>query len=364
MGIVAEPPRCAALQHPPGRGLEIMSAETDFDLKPMEARSAEELPTGGEWQYEPKWDGFRCLAFKDGGDVKLIGKSGKSLGRYFPEIVEAFAALAPRKLIIDGEIILELNDRLSFDVLQMRLHPAASRIAKLASETPARFVAFDCLTNEKGRAIPQLPFLERRRVLEQFFKRVKSNDKLELTPCTTDRRTALGWLNNAVSSFDGVVAKRLDLPYRFGERATLKVKRLRTADCVVGGFRYEQGTKLVGSLLLGLYDDDGLLQHVGFMSSIAQTDKPQLTKRLEKLISPPGFTGDAPGGPSRWSNARSAEWQPLRPKLVAEVRYDHVTDRRFRHGTKFLRWRPDKKPQQCTFEQIERAQGAGREHRV
>jgi len=242
---------------------------------------------------------------------------------------------------------------LNFDALQMRLHPAATRIAKLAGETPARFVAFDCLVDAKGRSIAHFAFRDRREVLERLFD-VLDCGMLQLTPSTTDRRKAMRWLQVGSSSFDGVVARQLDLPYRFGERAMVKVKRLRTADCVVGGFRYGQGSKQVGSLLLGLYDKRGLLDHVGFTSSIPSSEKPELTAKLEKLISPPGFTGDRPGGPSRWASERSSEWQPLKPRLVAEVRYDHVTARRFRHGTKFLRWRPDKKPQQCTFEQIYR----------
>ena len=318
----------------------------------MEAKSADELPSGA-WQYEPKWDGFRCLALKEGAHVELRGKSGKSLSRFFPEIEAAFKDLQIKKLALDGELVIEIGGALNFDALQMRLHPAASRIAKLSVETPARFVAFDCLTDANGHSIAQQPFRERRELLERLFKQIDCR-ALELTPATTERKRAMRWLQARSSSFDGVVAKRLDLPYRFGERAMVKVKRLRTADCVVGGFRYAQGSKLVGSLLLGLYDKEGLLHHVGFTSSIPHAERAALTAKLEKLISPPGFTGDRPGGPSRWATERSSEWQPLKPSLVAEVRYDHVTGDRFRHGTKFLRWRPDKKPRQCTFEQISR----------
>jgi len=319
----------------------------------MEARLVSELPTGPGWQFEPKWDGFRCLAAKQKNSVELRGKSGKSLSRYFPEMVEAFAALEQKGVILDGELIIEINGELSFDALQMRLHPAASRIARLSRETPATFVAFDCLTDGSGRPITQLPFSERRLHLERILKPLKQQGSIRLTDYTRDRRVALRWLRGDLAATDGVVGKRLDLDYRFGERAMIKVKRMRTADCVVGGFRYEQERRVVGSLLLGLFDDAGLLHHVGFTSSIAETDKEKLTNELEKLRSPPGFTGDAPGGPSRWSTARSAEWEPLKPKLVAEVRYDHVTGERFRHGTKFLRWRPDKDPRQCTFEQID-----------
>jgi ATP-dependent DNA ligase len=320
------------------------------ELLPMEAKSAHELPSGG-WEYEPKWDGFRCLAFKDGSEVELKGKSGKSLTRFFPEVKAAFQNLPLKKVALDGELVIEIEGALSFDALQMRLHPAVSRIAKLSIETPARFVAFDCLTDVKGHPIAKRPFRERRVALKRFFKAIDSRT-LELTPATTDRQKAMRWLKSGSSAFDGVVAKQLDLPYRFGERAMVKVKRLRTVDCVVGGFRYGQGSKLVGSLLLGLYDDKGLLHHVGFTSSLPQSEKAALTAKLEKLICPPGFTGDSPGSQSRWATERSSEWLPLKPSLVAEVRYDHVTGDRFRHGTKFLHWRPDKKPRQCTFEQI------------
>lgn len=333
--------------------LPMTSAVPVLGLEPMEARNVEELPSGEGWQYEPKWDGFRCLAFKSGHEVELRGKSGKSLSRYFPEIVDAFLELKRRRLILDGELIIELDGELSFDALQMRLHPASSRITKLAVETPVRFVAFDCLADQRGRSLTQRPFRDRRRALERLFKRLKPNDRFALTPGTSDRRIALRWLQNVSSSFDGVIAKRLDQPYLFGERAMLKVKRKCTADCVVGGFRYEQSEKLVASLLLGLYDEHGLLHHVGFTSSIAKANKVALTKKLEKLISPPGFTGDAPGAPSRWSSQRSTSWQPLKPVLVAEVLYDHVTGGRFRHGVRLLRWRPDKAPRQCTFEHLQ-----------
>jgi ATP-dependent DNA ligase len=242
---------------------------------------------------------------------------------------------------------------MSFDALQMRLHPAASRIERLAGETPATFVAFDCLQGQPRASLLDKPFLHRRKALEAFFARVGERDDLTLTRFTRDHRTAKRWLDRPRASLDGVVAKRLDLAYQPGERAMLKVKCLRTADCVVGGFRYETGRRLVGSLLLGLYDEQGRLNHVGFTSGIPNSEKTALTKRLEKLIAPPGFTGDAPGGPSRWSTERSAAWEPLRPTLVVEVRYDHVTGGRFRHGTKLVRWRPDKAPSQCTMEQLE-----------
>jgi ATP-dependent DNA ligase len=319
-------------------------------LAPMEAKSVDTLPDGEGWQFEPKWDGFRCLVFRDGDEVALQSKAGRPLGRYFPEVVELVRALPDSRLILDGELIIRLDGALSFDALQMRLHPAESRIRKLAAETPAVLMLFDCLQSG-ARSLRDAPLRERRAVLEVFYLR-GAGAGLELSPATEDRSVALAWLGGAGGDLDGVVCKRLDEPYRPGERAMLKVKPARTADCVVGGFRYGASEQLVGSLLLGLYDEAGRLNHVGFTSSIAAADKPALTARLEKLIAPPGFTGDAPGGPSRWSNERSAAWEPLRPELVAEVGYDHVTAGRFRHGTKFLRWRPDKVPAQCTIEQI------------
>jgi ATP-dependent DNA ligase len=317
---------------------------------PMEASLATDLPDGDGWQFEPKWDGFRCLARRDGADVTLTSKSGKPLGRYFPEVVALLASLKARRFLLDGELIISVDDRLAFDALQMRLHPAESRIRKLAAETPAELMLFDLLDLD-GKPLIGRPLQDRRSALEQFFAR-NQVPGLHLSPVTRDRGAALAWLRRSGGALDGVIAKRTGQEYRPGERAMIKVKQQRTADCVVGGFRYAEGKAEVGSLLLGLYDDAGLLHHVGFTSAIAAKDRPALTRKLERLIAPPGFTGDAPGGPSRWANARSAEWQPLKPRLVAEVRYDQVTGRRFRHGTGFLRWRPDKAPEQCTFDQL------------
>ena len=254
--------------------------------------------------------------------------------------------------MLDGELVIPHGETLSFDALQLRLHPAESRIRKLSRETPARLVLFDVLLTPAGRDLRDEALSERRAELDRFWSALESDGLLRLSPYTRDRAEAEGWLAALGGALDGVVAKRVDGPYLFGERAMLKVKRMRTADCVVGGFRYESNRELIGSLLLGLYDREGRLDHVGFTSGIADADKPDLTKRLEALIEPPGFTGDAPGGPSRWANARSTEWQPLRPELVAEVRYDHATGGRFRHGTRFLRWRPDKAPAQCTADQM------------
>lgn len=326
-----------------------------LDTPPMEAKSAENLPGDkGAWQYEPKWDGFRCLAFKDGDNVELRAKSGKPLGRYFPEIVALLGELALPDFVVDGELAIELDGHLAFDALQMRLHPAESRIRKLSVETPARLILFDMLVSPGGASLLELPLLERRAALEAFMKKAGIPKKLVLSPYTHDRKKAAGWLSSSGhGETDGVVAKRLDGPYTPGERTMIKVKRLRTADCVVGGFRYESRSREVGSLLLGLYDNAGRLNHVGFTSTITANERPALTKRLEALREAPGFSGKAPGGPSRWSTERSGEWEPLRPELVVEVRYDHVTGDRFRHGTKLMRWRPDKDPHQCTCEQIE-----------
>jgi ATP-dependent DNA ligase len=321
----------------------------------MEARSVAQLPSGDNWQYEPKWDGFRCLAFRDGDQVALQSKSGQPLGRYFPELVEALLKLKPKQFVLDGEIVVPVRGKFSFDDLLMRIHPAASRVQKLAKEHPANLIVFDLLVDDRGVSMAGLPLFGRRKKLDTFAKKYFSkNESVELSPQTRDLKIAKSWLAGAGGDVDGVIAKRLDLPYQSGNRAGMvKVKRLRTADCVVGGFRYASEGRVVGSLLLGLYDDEGLLHHVGFTSGIKATEKAKLTKKLESLIKPPGFTGRAPGGPSRWSTDRSAEWKPLATKLVAEVQYDHFTGGRFRHGTKFLRWRPDKKPAQCAFEQVE-----------
>jgi ATP-dependent DNA ligase len=317
---------------------------------PMEALLAAELPEGKGWQFEPKWDGFRCLAHRNGDGVTLTSKSGKPLARYFPDVVEMLGGLQSQQFLLDGELIIPAGDALSFDALQLRLHPAESRVRKLAKETPAELMAFDLLEHD-GRQLQRLPLFERREQLERFFRDNRAPG-LHLSPMTCDREAALAWLQRSGGALDGVIAKRADHEYRSGERAMIKVKQQRTADCVVGGFRYAEKKHEVGSLLLGLYDDEGRLDHVGFTSAIPSAERPELTKQLESLIEPPGFTGSAPGGPSRWANARSMAWEPLKPVLVLEVRYDQVTGRRFRHGTGFLRWRPDKDPKQCTFQQL------------
>jgi ATP-dependent DNA ligase len=323
-------------------------------IEPMEARIVDDLPDGPGWQFEPKWDGFRCIAMRSGADVALHAKSGKPLGRYFPEIVEMMRALPDRHFILDGELTIPVGGVLSFDALQMRLHPAASRISKLSAQTPAIFIAFDMLADGDGQSLMDLPLEQRRRRLEAFMLDASSVAGLRLSPYTRSRPDAVKWLERAGGSLDGVIAKPLDAPYRSGERAMLKVKRIRSADCVVGGFRYGTGSTLVGSLLLGLFNDEGLLDHVGFTSGLSAEERPALTARLEALKGGPGFTGNAPGGPSRWSTERSGQWEKLRHELVVEVLYDHVTGDRFRHGTKLHRWRPDKAPRQCTFDQLQR----------
>jgi ATP-dependent DNA ligase len=331
-----------------------MKLPINIPFLPMEAKNVGTIPSGPGWQYEPKWDGFRCVAFRDGKTVELQSKAGQSLTRYFPELAEALLHVKAQKFVLDGEIIVMVEEKLSFDDLLQRIHPAASRVTKLSKEHPGQFVLFDLLVDDRGRSLVDQKFVDRRAALESFAaKWLSANETFILSPATQEIPVAKSWLKTMRGQLDGVVAKRLDLPYLSGERAMQKIKNLRTVDCVVGGFRYLAKEKLVGSLLLGLYDDKGLLHHVGFTSSLDAASRPELTRKLKALIKPPGFTGRAPGGPSRWSSEKSTEWEPLRPKLVVEVRYDHFAAHRFRHGTKLLRWRPDKAPSQCTMEQVE-----------
>ncbi len=341
---------------------------------PMEAKSLAEVPSGQGWLYEPKWDGFRCLAFRRGDQVLLQSKAGQPLGRYFPELVESLRSVAAKNFIVDGEIVIVRGNHLSFDDLLMRIHPAESRVRKLAKETPATYLLFDLLVDEKRKSMVGEPLEQRRRNLEQFYKELRAgrpqdsrrgagatSDRIALSPATPDRGEAERWMKHlAASGFDGVVAKRTELPYRSGERTGMvKIKRIRTAECVVGGFRYAQKGGEIGSLLLGLYNDAGQLDHVGFTSSFSRESRRALEKVVLPLRKGEGFTGKSPGGPSRWSTRRSDEWERLQPKLVCEVQYDHFSGGRFRHGTKFLRWRPDKDPRQCTFEQVRGGRGTG-----
>jgi ATP-dependent DNA ligase len=375
-------------------GFPALDLPIEPPLAPMEAHSAERLPAGEGWLYEPKWDGFRCLLFRHGDRIALQSKSGQPLTRYFPELVAAgvgapgaAGGLAESRLILDGEIVVgdARAGQLDFDALLQRIHPAASRIRKLAGETPATFVAFDVLLAGRGKPLLDEPLARRRERLERLAARWPSDGRFLLSPATRHRDDAEAWLRTAgAGGIDGVVAKRLEAAYLSGDRAAMtKVKTVRTADCVVGGFRWARGGKAsgeassegkgtggegsgregargegagaVGSLLLGLYDDAGLLDHVGFCSSFTAAERRELAGLLAPHVESPGFTGKAPGGPSRWSRGRSSEWVPLRPELVCEVRYDQISGRRFRHGTQLLRWRPDKTPAACTFGQLELA---------
>jgi len=291
---------------------------------PIKALSVDCIPVGEAWRYEPKWDGFRCLAFRDGAKVELQSKSGRSMSRYFPELTTALGKLKPKTLVLDGEIVVPADGAFSFDALLQRIHPAQSRIRKLAAETPALLIVFDLLVDAAGELLTGKPLDARRRALELFFQKYcRASPSIRLSPSTTSLSQAKEWLRRTGATLDGVIAKRRDFNYRTGDcRGMQKIKNFRSADCVVGGFRYNENSPLVGSLLLGLYDRNGRLNHVGFTSTIKREDKPALTKKLKSLAGPPGFTGDAPGGPSRWATKRSGEWVPLRPKLVVEVCYD------------------------------------------
>jgi len=331
-----------------------MSLPLHPPFPPMEALSVDQIPSGPEWQYEPKWDGFRCLVFREGDRIELQSKAGQPLTRYFPELVEDIRRVKAEKLVLDGEIVVPVERTFSFDALLQRIHPAQSRVNKLARETPALIIAFDLLLDGEGKPLIDLPLSERRRKLDLLApKYFRGTKRIRLSPATSKLVEAKRWLDRVGATLDGIIAKRRDLPYRSGDRSGMqKIKNYRSADCVVGGFRYNEGKSVVGSLLLGLYDDEGRLNHVGFTSTIKRAEKPELTRKLENLIAAPGFTGNAPGGPSRWSTTRSGEWQPLKPVLVVEVCFDHFSGERFRHGTKLMRWRPDKSPRQCTLDQV------------
>lgn len=326
----------------------------------MEARSVDEIPTGDEWQYEPKWDGFRCLAFRDRDEIFLQSKSGQPLARYFPDAAAALAKLEAKRFVLDGELVIPIGGAFSFDELQLRLHPAATRVQKLAAAHPAMFVVFDLLADENGKRLDRLPLVERRKLLEKFARRNFFSGKglIRLSPATRSLATAQKWFAKVGDNLDGVIAKRINAAYASGERiAMVKIKQIRTADCVIGGFRYASGARVIGSLLLGLFDDAGLLHHVGFTSAFKASERRDLTKKFEALKKSPGFTGNAPGGPSRWSTERSGEWEPVDPVTVVEISYDHFTGGRFRHGTNIIRYRPDKAPKQCTMDQVEHREG-------
>jgi ATP-dependent DNA ligase len=346
---------------------------------PAEAKSVKDLPHESGWLYEPKWDGFRCLAFRNGNEIVLQSKAGQPLGRYFPEIVSALLAVHARKFVLDGEIVIRRGKGLDFDALLQRIHPAASRIHRLSQETPATYMVFDLLVDAKTKALTAQPLSTRRKALQEFAgnnlgarrspkparnrsespNSADAKERILLSPATGNFATAEKWMREgAAAGWDGVIAKRLDCEYKSGERTGMvKTKRIRTADCVVGGFRWARKGGEVGSLLLGLYNGEGQLDHIGFSSSFTREDRKKLKSILKPLTvkdaTKGGFSGKAPGGPSRWTkDDRDTEWTALKPKLVGEFQYDHFSGRRFRHGTKFLRWRPEKKPEQCTMEQV------------
>lgn len=330
----------------------------------MLATLAETIPDdGGDFLFEPKWDGFRAIVFRGSSDVYIQSRELKPLDRYFPELHESLLTQLPEGCVVDGEIVIVGSDGLDFDALQMRLHPAASRVNKLAAETPSSFVAFDLLAVD-GRNIMDLPQAERRRLLERLMEGI--GPPVHLTPMTRDRGTAVRWLNEFEGAgLDGVIVKPAQSRYVPGKRAMIKVKHIRTADCVVAGFRwYKTGTDAVGSLLLGLYDDSGTLQHVGVTSAFTMEMRRNLVKELAPLRKDAmdehpwrewagAVTSRMPGAQSRWSAGKDLSWEPLRPERVCEVKYDHLQGERFRHAAVFLRWRPDREPDDCTYEQLE-----------
>ncbi|MBV9149524.1 MAG: ATP-dependent DNA ligase [Candidatus Eremiobacteraeota bacterium] len=325
---------------------------------PMEARSERELPAPGGVLYEPKWDGFRCIAFREGNELFLQSKSGQPLARYFPEIADALQSLSATAFVLDGELVVPVSDRLDFDQLLQRIHPAASRVKMLAQTFPASYLIFDLLVDEHGRENWKLPLRERRAKLESFARHFIGANILRLSPATQEPSIVERWLKVVGGALDGIIAKDLDSPYASGERtAAVKVKRMRTADCVIGGYRKSKDGKAIGSLLLGLYEDDGTLDYVGFTSGFSASEKMSLLKQLQAIRGISAFTGRSPGGPSRWSHGMESEWFPVEPKLVLEVEFDHVSGGRFRHGTRPLRFRPDKAPRQCTMDQLQQPRG-------
>ncbi len=328
-----------------------MRLAVSTDISPMEARIQGQLPVGPGWQYEPKWDGFRAVAFRDGDEVVINSRNQRPLTRYFPELVPALKTIEPDRVVLDGEVVIFTEGGMEFETLQLRLHPAASRVERLAREIPASFVAFDVLADHDGD-LRQKPLRERRLRLERLLRKAKP--PIYLSPVTRDPKVALGWLERYDGAgLDGLVAKRVDETYRAGERAMIKVKQQRTADCVVGGFRWSTGARTVGSLLLGVYRGR-TLHYVGHTSGFSEEERRTLVDLLKPLMGGTSFgEGRAPGGPSRWATERTTEWESLRPELVCEVAFDRTINDRFRHGVRFLRWRPDKQPRECTFEQLE-----------
>jgi ATP-dependent DNA ligase len=330
----------------------------------MLAKSQDEIPLGEGWRYEPKWDGFRAIVTRDG-DVRMDSRTDRPLGRYFPELVELLAGQPPASYVMDGEILMVNGGVMDFELLQLRLHPAESRVRKLAGEIPATFVAFDLLELD-GRDLRGLDTDRRRVELEELIKRLGAElapdgpaglhpgPALILTPRTDDPARAQAWFEDVDGvGQDGIVARRGDQPYVEGERVMVKVKHHRTADCVVGGYRKERNGDGVGSLLLGLYDDEGTLQYVGHTSAFKANERRELRETLKPLEGGSSFgMGRAPGGPSRWSGGRDTEWVTLEPKLVIEVRFERLQGGRFRHSASIVRWRPDRDPRSCTFDQL------------
>jgi ATP-dependent DNA ligase len=318
-------------------------------LEPMESKAVAALPAGDGWQYEPKWDGFRCLAFRDGSKICLRSRNQRLLNRYFPELVEGFAALPIKRFVLDGEIILLVNGHSSFEDLQLRLHPAASRVQKLSKEIPASFVAFDMLADPENRDLRSKPLKARRAALEGFAARAGKRGFLRLSPAARSMKTAKDWLKRIGHGLDGIVAKRLDDAYQPGVRAMFKYKLWKSVDCVVAGVYFDE-SRTIEYLLLGLYDEDGLIHYVGRVRP--KESERDIRQILKPFLKGTGFTGRAPGGKNRWSG-HERRYIPLKPRLVVEVSADHITGGHMRHGSRFLRWRPDKKPIACTMDQIE-----------
>ena len=330
-----------------------MPTPIPFDMEPMLAQVQPDLPPADGWEYEPKWDGFRTIVHRDGRLVELVSRGARPMTRYFPELLNAFRALPAERIVLDGEIVVVTPDGLDFDALQQRIHPADSRVTMLAEKTPASFIAFDVLAvgSEDLRA---RPLVERRARLEEELR--GSVEPIHVTPHTRDIELARDWFERFEGAgLDGLIAKRLDQPYQAGKRGWIKYKHSRTADCVVIGFRWSADRSTLGALLLGLYDEEGNLHYVGHTSSFSVGEKRELLKKLEpmKEAKSPEHMGRAPGGLSRWSHGKDTEWEPIRPELVCEVSYDKLqAGQRFRHATGFIRWRPDKRPRACKFDQI------------
>ena len=343
-----------------------MTLPIEPPLKPMLARVRDEIPDGDGWLFEPKWDGFRTLVFRDGDELQLISRDGRGLRRYFPELVEPLLAALPERCVVDGEIVVASGEGLDFDALLLRIHPAESRVRLLAREFPTSFVAFDLVALDDDD-LSDVPFAERRQRLERVLDAVapgapeptlrilgQPGSQVVLTPQTDRRAEALEWFSGLEAyGLDGVIAKPDDVGYVPGERVLVKVKHKRTADCVVGGYRLSKSGDGIGSLLLGVYDDAGVLHYVGHTSSFKAAERRRLLAELRPLEGGHSFGGGrAPGGPSRWSHGKDVSWTPLEPRLVCEVLYEHLQGNRFRHAARFLRWRDDKDPKECTFDQL------------